>query len=831
MPDFKELVKNLYTSKNRELTEDKLKYIETNYKGKETEFVKNFYATIGEELPKEKFDYISNTYLKKKVGTETSTSTSTSKTDNTELAPKSGSLESPSPIKKFEGFSQSDLKKLGGPKKTAQEIPVLPENLKKVINDPENIARVNNLKKQELAKFRESTSINELDNQDIKNEFLAKQNNEGLLNKAKAAAQSLGGFLTSGSFGSTDLLIDEKKEARNQLIKQGIKKPSEEEVLKVAENIFTKKKSEGLKKDKISNYLENLDPAIKTILGADAEVKYKTLDKENTKVLNRMATNKVAFESYLDDLENPNLLPKDRVIIEQLRDETAKQLDKDLKLFNSNTDKVGSLKEEFEVFKKNYDTMENLAMRVGTSIADAGVNLLSGTGYLSSLNPGDVLGQIRNIQTQEIVNKAKANLNEIKSQYRPESEELTTDNWANYVTDVMANQSGTLLTMATTGGVGGATLLGVGGAGEKYNEIYNENKKGAGYSPLQMAVTPFLSGVSTGILSELPTAKTLMGTKRLFTAAINEGKKEVIDQAIKQTSKKIAKEVLDNYKREIPTELLDNLVQNTIDKDILGKDVGYWDNTWKTLKDTAIMTTVFSSGALPHVALAGVKMFTKPEQNKMLDDNGKKIIELSKQLNNPNLDETSRKVIENQIDKATIENSQIVNSTLDKIANLPDADVKKVVDNNRKEIKIKQEANVVKENESIEPNTKKIILDGLKNDYIQTVEQTKSIIDAEAKPQEVVEQKSETQPKTKEQEKVAEVENVSLTNEENKPTSIEKTEANTTEKVNIKESKNQKNSFGNNLPKDQKRFDITNKGSVEGEILLKEVKYKVIMKL
>jgi hypothetical protein len=553
MPDFKELVKNLYTSKNRELTEDKLKYIETNYKGKETEFVKNFYATIGEELPKEKFDYISNTYLKKKVGTETSTSTSTSKTDNTELAPKSGSLESPSPIKKFEGFSQSDLKKLGGPKKTAQEIPVLPENLKKVINDPENIARVNNLKKQELAKFRESTSINELDNQDIKNEFLAKQNNEGLLNKAKAAAQSLGGFLTSGSFGSTDLLIDEKKEARNQLIKQGIKKPSEEEVLKVAENIFTKKKSEGLKKDKISNYLENLDPAIKTILGADAEVKYKTLDKENTKVLNRMATNKVAFESYLDDLENPNLLPKDRVIIEQLRDETAKQLDKDLKLFNSNTDKVGSLKEEFEVFKKNYDTMENLAMRVGTSIADAGVNLLSGTGYLSSLNPGDVLGQIRNIQTQEIVNKAKANLNEIKSQYRPESEELTTDNWANYVTDVMANQSGTLLTMATTGGVGGATLLGVGGAGEKYNEIYNENKKGAGYSPLQMAVTPFLSGVSTGILSELPTAKTLMGTKRLFTAAINEGKKEVIDQAIKQTSKKIAKEVLDNYKREIPT--------------------------------------------------------------------------------------------------------------------------------------------------------------------------------------------------------------------------------------------------------------------------------------
>ena len=57
MPDFKELVKNLYATKGRELTEEKLSYIETNYgKGKEEEFVKNFYATIGEELPQEKFD-------------------------------------------------------------------------------------------------------------------------------------------------------------------------------------------------------------------------------------------------------------------------------------------------------------------------------------------------------------------------------------------------------------------------------------------------------------------------------------------------------------------------------------------------------------------------------------------------------------------------------------------------------------------------------------------------------------------------------------------------------------------------------------------------------
>lgn len=72
MFDFEELVKNLYTSKNRELTPEKLEYIKTNYKGKEEDFVKNFYTTIGEDLTQDKLNYISDTYLKKKDLTQPS---------------------------------------------------------------------------------------------------------------------------------------------------------------------------------------------------------------------------------------------------------------------------------------------------------------------------------------------------------------------------------------------------------------------------------------------------------------------------------------------------------------------------------------------------------------------------------------------------------------------------------------------------------------------------------------------------------------------------------------------------------------------------------------
>jgi hypothetical protein len=80
MPDFNELVKNLYTSKNRELTQEKLDYIKKTYTGKEEDFVKNFYATVGEELPQEKLDYISNTYLSKKAPAVPSFSTDMSNT-------------------------------------------------------------------------------------------------------------------------------------------------------------------------------------------------------------------------------------------------------------------------------------------------------------------------------------------------------------------------------------------------------------------------------------------------------------------------------------------------------------------------------------------------------------------------------------------------------------------------------------------------------------------------------------------------------------------------------------------------------------------------------
>jgi len=100
MPDFNELVKNLYTSKNRELTQEKLDYIKKTYTGKEEDFVKNFYATVGEELPQEKLDYISKTYLRSKAQPTTPDLSSFNEKYGTSYTPKEFGVGKPTKAEK-----------------------------------------------------------------------------------------------------------------------------------------------------------------------------------------------------------------------------------------------------------------------------------------------------------------------------------------------------------------------------------------------------------------------------------------------------------------------------------------------------------------------------------------------------------------------------------------------------------------------------------------------------------------------------------------------------------------------------------------------------------
>jgi len=544
---------------------------------------------------------------------------------------------------------------------------------------------------EELSKFRQATGLNDDDLSVIETELNDRKSKSGLLNNIESAASSFGNYITSGGiFGDGDLLADEKKQAEEELKKQGIEKPNEAQVSELADKIFIENRKREIAQDKKSQYLEDLPEQTKTYLEVDAEKRFKTLSKKSANTVNRMKMNEHAANKLLDELEDPNLGAEDKKMILLQVQDISKQMESDLRDYAKDEEALGTYADEFDAFKRNYSALDNFGSRVFASLGELGVGIYSGANYIAN-----TLGAEEEYK-QENVTESRKRLEEYRNQFRPDANNISADNFFNYATDLLANQAGNILAIST--GAGGIATLGVAGAGQKYNDMYLENQKGANYTPAQMAFVPFASGTATALLSDLPTAKTLASTKRIFMSALKEeGGQALVKEAIINKSKSILAEIGKNFKTEIGTEEMDNLVQNALDKDVLGKDVGYFDNAYKVLKDTALLTGMISSpGALSHVAVSGVKMFSKPDDVKKLDSNGKKIIELVKTLDNPNLSETNKTVIEEQIAKTTKDSEAIVNSTIAKMSNLSEEQIKTVVETEAKKKDLKEKYQEIK---------------------------------------------------------------------------------------------------------------------------------------
>ena len=662
-------------------------------------------------------------------------SESTTKAEKSVSVPTSGSSATPKPkIKdeRAEVVTQVDEVSIGKPRKITTDLTKLKredEAYKQLVN-------------KKVAEYRQSTKVPVEERQAIEADLKAKKEKQGFLNGLQTGLkQGWNKFVdVIGAGGSEetkanwkaeiDPFADERKEAV-EFFKEQKAKPTPAQIEQKTDEIYVKNKTLQSKQDRINDYLGSLDEQEKTYLEVDADKRLKSIPKERQDIFNRIALNKNYLDKLLDDQKN-SMTQEDKELISSEIDKIAKYIDEDQKLFAKATDKLGTAEEELDAFRRNYGWADNLKARIASSITEGGLSFLEGLDYLGTLggNLGDPQDSEKLFEQTE---KARQGISEFREEFRPENKELTLDNFFQYSTDLLANQSGTLLTIAGAGQTGGASILGLGQAGQTYAEMRKANKNGANYAPWQMVLAPAVSGTSTGILSASPTFETLKNAKNVWKSALKDPlAKGAVEKAIKNTSSSITKQVIGDTRKEVTTELLDNTIQNAVKRDILGdKSVGYFDNSWQVLKDTALMTGLLNAGALPQVTMEGVRTFSKPEDNKILNANGQKIAQLLPQLDNENISEVSRKAIESEIDKATAENTQIINSTLDKIAKLPDSDVKKVVENNKKQGELIAEAEAIKDDNSIEIPAKKILLDAKKQEYQKVQESTNEIINAE----------------------------------------------------------------------------------------------------
>jgi hypothetical protein len=534
-----------------------------------------------------------------------------------------------------------------------------------------------------------------------------------------------------------DPLSDEKKQVRKDAAKNKIEL-SDVEVEEQAKQLYKNKQKDYIETDNINSFLDNLDENDKNLLKQRRRNLGEHLQESNIKeekvinayevVGNKKIKEYNTIEQELLKYKNNNQpFPKelyDSYVslgfeIKGISNNISKRQD----IIQKNREDLGTARQEFDLLKRQYGDVENFLMNTGTMAQKLAVNTLGGLDYLATV--GGMFGdKEKNLSVQKDVIDINAAIDEQRSNLRKSVESIESpEGFVNYVSDIMANQIPSLV--ATSTGTVGLAAIGVSTAGEKYADMNREVLEGkATYSPIQMASVPFLYG-SAEVISEIPTLSILKKGGRVIESIVkNEG--DLIKKSVKEKAKEWAKDWSVDTGKEVVGEEFTNFAQNFTDKYVLGKkDVGLLDNAGTVFKDTVTLTSILK--AAPHVAGAILKSHQDSSDLNILDENSRKIIEFSKQLESSLLTDTEKSVINKQMNKLVAKNSEITANTIEKVNNMPDDVYKKIIDLNNNIADIKIEA--VSINDGNLPNKAELIK-SLESDYRDAQTERNALIDA-----------------------------------------------------------------------------------------------------
>ncbi|MGZ9736531.1 LPD38 domain-containing protein [Flavobacterium sp. GNP002] len=645
-------------------------------------------------------------------------------------------------------------------RKELANVKVTPENMDQVMADTDALSESvkQNKKAAEQAKsarvkkletsFYAATQNND-DAIEADKRLNDKLNNKGFVNNIVSASKSAFNTVL-GAVASTsptlaglafmgvneDPLADEKKLAKKEALKNN-EKLSDDQINERAKEIFKEKEKENLFIDRANSFLDDLDAEDRNLLKQDRYDKGIHLQEDNVKrlkynaALQTVAEDKIkeyqSIESQLKKLEsNKQPFPEELYAKYTALSGEIKNLSSTIKknqdYIQKNKKDLGTTEQEFDLFKREYGDLYNFASNFSVSAGELAINTLSGLEYLGTLG-GNIGDDKKNQGVQNDLNAAQQDLKQERDKLRKSVESIeSSEGLLNYASDLLANQIPNLL--ATSTGAKGLAMVGTASAGQKYTEMAEEVRQGkASYTPLQMAFSPLLYG-GAEVISEIPTLSILKNGGRVFES-IAKNETQLIAKTAKQKAIEWSKDYGVDMSKEMAGEQFTNFTQNFNDKYVLGKkDVNLLDNTGRVFKDTFTLTSILKVS--PHTFGVIAKPFQSKKDLGVLDENSRKIIEFSQQLNTQGLTDTEKNAIQKQIDKATTESSKIVANTIGSIENMPGELYDEVISLNSKAGEIKAQAKAI--NDGKLPN-KKDLLKGLAEDYKALQEQRSAIID------------------------------------------------------------------------------------------------------
>jgi hypothetical protein len=264
-------------------------------------------------------------------------------------------------------------------------------------------------------------------------------------------------------------------------------------------------------------------------------------------------------------------------------------------------------------------------------------------------------------------------------------------NSAKWLSKFATTKAGAVIVPALKLETTAAKLIASSSAGGKYLELAGSNNRGeTDYNPIQMVSASLLFGYAEGVGENVTTNMFKGAIRPLQALGKEEGKQAFMNTLKKETLASWFGGRSVDMLNENMSEQFTNLAQNSIDKFLLGKNVGLLDNVGDVLKDTTVLTALMLSA--PHIAGAAIKPFMPTSEQSIIKNNGSEIARLMVKMNTPGITPAVLSAYQSKAQQLTEENSNLTNKIVNRVHGMPKSTYNDILELNKSSVDIQEKA-------------------------------------------------------------------------------------------------------------------------------------------
>ena len=701
--------------------------------------------------------------VKKKVSTKIGTSTSTSQNQKSVSGQVDGSLDLPNPNNQFSRV----IPKAKTPKTSKA---VVSENFETTESPMSlNVAKLKQYNPEitklsseyEQAKLVPESKISEIRNE-VENKFTKK----GVLNNLQTGAKkfvnaiayptqvALSGGNEPEPLFELDEFADEKKEVQEKIKKEQAlakkqNKPiptwSQDQIDYMVKERKIAKLVRSEKESQVRSFLESKDEAYtQDEFGRTERERMKIYDIQNTSSLNEkdklnlkkqdvvlpaLTNTTLKIKEYNEKIAKKEPLSADEIEDYKYQfanyDKLTKEAIELKKEYLNTQDKLGDSKENLDLFNREYSWgrhFKNLDATVrdivsgGIGAVDYGIET---TNYgLNKLGlPANPLSTAIQPEARRISKSIKSDADKIRSEIAKPVSVENINNWndfGNWVADTAVSQAPIFALIAT--GAPGLATIGAYSTGDKYESMLEEMRPEPGkliknYSEEQLLAIPAIFGASE-VVSATVDLYLFKNASRVYNSASRQERQLIVDGMAKRFLD-ASGNVLKSSSIEAVDETFTQGVQNFADIYIGGDKNKKLTDGFKDVASAGF----FMGGMLNVAPMVVAKATKKFSTDNSVEKVNKEILALEFQLDNKDLTENSRNIIQEQLAKAKNKSKSLLEKRIGDMESLSNAQFNEINRLEKTQANIQNKAKEIKNDNSVNTELKKQILDNLKSEF------------------------------------------------------------------------------------------------------------------